>query len=139
MDKFLGFFFLATYILTVGIGSFLQKFVMNKVTPFQLEVITAIGMFCISVPALLLAQKSFSLPIKTAPLSLLVGLLFSIGSFVYVLAVSKLPVSVAAPISVGYVVLAVTLSAIFLKEPITLMKGIGILLTVAGVAILSIQ
>lgn len=139
MDKFLGFFFLATYILAVGIGSFLQKFVMNKVTPFQLEVITAIGMFCISVPALLLAQRSLTLPIKQAPLSLLVGLLFSVGSFVYVLAVSKLPVSIAAPVSVGYVVVAVALSAIFLKEPMTLMKGLGIILTVAGVAILSTQ
>src|SRR5690242_18138261 len=138
MERLLGFFFLATYIIAVGVGSFLQKFVMDKVSPFQLEVITAIGMFCISVPALLIAQKSLSLPVKDAPLSLLVGLLFSIGSFVYVLAVSKLPVSVAAPVSMGYVVVAVALSSIFLKEQITLLKAIGIILTVAGVAILSL-
>jgi drug/metabolite transporter (DMT)-like permease len=138
MDKFWGMFFLATYIFAVGIGSFLQKFVMGKVSPYQLEVITAIGMFVVSVPALLYFQKSLSLPIKEAPLSLLVGLLFSLGSFVYVLAVSKLPVSLAAPISTGYVVVAVILSALFLKEPITTLKAIGILLTVVGVAILSL-
>lgn len=139
MDRFLGLSFLVTYILAIGVGSFLQKFVMDKVTPFQLEVITALGMFVVSVPALLMAQKSLHLPIQQAPLSLLVGLLFATGSFVYVLAVSRLPVSVAAPLSTGYVVVAVVLSIIFLKEPITLIKGVGILLTVLGVAILSTQ
>jgi drug/metabolite transporter (DMT)-like permease len=138
MNKVLGFSFLASYILAVGTGSFLQKFVMEKVSPFQLEVIIAIGMFIVSVPALFIVQKSLYVPIKSAPLALAVGLLFSIGSFVYVLAVSRLPVSIAAPVSTGYVVLAVALSAIFLKEQITLVRGIGILLTIIGVAILSV-
>lgn len=138
MDKFLGFTFLATYIIAVGLGSFLQKFVMNKVTPYQLEVIIAVGMFIISVPALLIVQKNLHIPVFTAPLALLVGLLFSLGSFVYVLAVARLPVSIAAPVSVGYIVVAVALSTIFLHESLTLLKGIGIALTVIGVAILSL-
>jgi drug/metabolite transporter (DMT)-like permease len=111
---------------------------MGRVSPFQLEVIIAIGMFIVSVPALFIVQKSLYVPIKSAPLALAVGLLFSIGSFVYVLALSRLPVSIAAPVSTGYVVLAVALSAIFLKEQISLVRGIGILLTVVGVAILSV-
>jgi drug/metabolite transporter (DMT)-like permease len=138
MDKTLGFVFLGTYILAVGTGSFLQKFVMGKVSPYQLEVITAIGLFIVSVPALWIAQRNLHLPFRSVPLAWGVGFLFSIGSFVYVLAVSRLPVSVAAPVSTGYVVLAVALSAIFLKEQITLMKGVGILLTIVGVGILSI-
>jgi len=111
---------------------------MDKVTPFQLEVITAIGMFVISVPALLFTQKNLNIPVASAPLSILVGILFSLGSFVYVLAVSRLPVSIAAPVSTGYIVVAVILSAIFLKEQITLLKAIGIVLTIVGVAILSL-
>ena len=137
MDKLQGLIFLAIYIFVVGTGSFLQKFVMGKVSPFQLEVITAIGMFVVSVPALLIAQKNLHIPFQSAPLALLVGLFFAIGSFVYVLAVSKLPVGIAAPVSTGYIVLAVALSAIFLKEPITFQKGVGILMTIVGVAILS--
>ncbi len=139
MNKLLGIFFLVFYIFAVGVGSFLQKFVMNKVTPFQLEVITAIGMFVISVPALLFAQKNLNIPIFSAPLSLLVGLLFALGSFVYVLAVSRLPVSIAAPVSTGYVVVAIVLSTIFLKDQMTFLKILGIFLTVVGVAILSFQ
>lgn len=139
MDKITGFLFLGAYIFAVGVGSFLQKFVMDKVTPFQLEVMTAIGMFVISVPALLIAQKNLNIPAFSAPLAMLVGLLFSIGSFVYVLAVSRLPVGIAAPVSTGYVVLAVLLSVVFLKEPMTLIKALGIILTIAGVAILSLQ
>ncbi len=133
----MGFFFLATYIFAVGIGSFLQKFVMDKVTPYQLEVITMLGMALISIPALLIAQKNLNLPIQAAPLSLLVGLLFALGSFVYVLAVARLPVGIAAPISTGYIVVAVALSVIFLKEPMTVLKGVGILFTIIGVTILS--
>lgn len=139
MDKVLGLLFLAFYIFAVGVGSFLQKFVMNKVSPFQLEVITAIGMFVISVPALLIMQKNLSIPVFSAPLSIFVGLLFALGSFTYVLSVSKLPVSIAAPLSTGYIVVAVVLSAIFLKEPITPLKAIGITLTIIGIAILSLQ
>lgn len=139
MDRAWGFFFLASYIIAVGVGSFLQKFVMDKVTPFQLEVITAIGMFAVSVPALLFAQKNLNLPTQSVPLAWAVGLLFSIGSFVYVLAVSRLPVGIAAPVSTGYVVVAVVLSVIFLKEPMTLLKALGIIFSVVGVAILSLH
>src|SRR4051812_45882581 len=128
MDKFLGAIFLATYIVAVGTGSFLQKFVMGRVTPYQLEVMTAIGMFLVSVPALLIAQKNLHVPVFTVPLAFFVGLLFSIGSFVYVLAVSRLPVGIAAPVSAGYIVLAVALSAMFLHEQITILKGVGIAL-----------
>lgn len=137
MNNLTGFLFLAIYIFSVGVGSFLQKFVMDKVNPYQLEVITALGMFLIAVPALFLTQKNLSLPVQTSPLSMLVGLLFAIGSFVYVLAVARLPVGIAAPISTGYIVVAVTLSVIFLKEPMSFLKVLGILLTIIGVSILS--
>lgn len=138
MEKMWGLILLGIYIAVVGTGSFLQKFVMNKVTPFQLEVMTGIGMLVISIPALLIVQKNLQLPITSSPLAWLVGILFAIGSFAYVLAVARLPVSVAAPISIGYVALAVGLSAIFLGESLTLMKAIGIVLTIIGVVILSI-
>jgi drug/metabolite transporter (DMT)-like permease len=139
MDKMTGFLLLLAYIITVGVGSFLQKFVMDKVTPYQLEVITAIGMLVVSIPALLIAQKSLTLPVRTAPLALVVGLCFAVGSFAYVLAVARLPLTIAAPVSTAYVLVAVVLSAIFLKEPITVLKVVGIFLTVTGAAILSIR
>jgi drug/metabolite transporter (DMT)-like permease len=139
MDKLVGLLFLTVYIVAVGLGSFLQKFVMGKVTPFQLEVITGIGMLAVSIPALLLAQKSLQIPVQSAPLAWVVGLLFSIGSFVYVLAVARLPVGIVAPISTGYVILAIALSTIFLHESLTLWKSIGIAFTLVGVVILSMQ
>lgn len=139
MNKFIGILFLAVYIIAVGLGSFLQKFVMGKVTPFQLEVIIGIGMLAVSIPTLFLVQRNLNISIQAAPLAWGVGLLFSIGSFMYVLAVARLPVGIAAPISTGYVVLAVALSTIFLHESLTLWKGIGIVFTIIGVAILSLQ
>ncbi len=137
MNKSTGFIFLLIYVLAVGTGSFLQKLVMNKVTPYQLEVLTAIGMFVVALPALFMVQKNLQVPLTASPLAWLVGLLFALGSLFYVLAVSKLPVTVAAPLSVGYIAVAVILSVIFLKEPITVVKSLGILLVLAGAALLS--
>lgn len=56
-----------------------------------------------------------------------IGLLMTLGSICYVLALSKLDVGTAAAISTSYVVLAALLSWIFLHESLNWMKIIGIL------------
>lgn len=137
--RIVGFLFLFVYILVVGLGSFFQKFALKQLTPYQLEFLIGIGMLIISVPVLLWQQKSLYVPIKDVPWGMLIALLFATGSFVYVLAVSRLPVGIAASVSTGYVAVALILSVIFLHEDITIMKVIGVALTVVGVAILSQQ
>jgi drug/metabolite transporter (DMT)-like permease len=133
-----GYLFLFAYILLVGTATFLQKFVMSKITPFQLEFLIGLGMLIVSAPVLFWQQKSLAIPIKDAPVAALVGLGFALGSFVYVLAVSKLPVGIASAISTGYVVVALLLSVVFLKEPVSPLKLLGVFLTVVGVVILSL-
>jgi len=71
------------------------------------------------------------------PLGAPVGIMMALGSICYVLALAKLPVGVAAAISTSYVVVVVVLSRLFLGEEIGWMKGIGVALTVVGVALLS--
>src|SRR5438046_3172543 len=126
----MGYAFLTAYIILVGVATFLQKFVMKQLSPYQLEVLIAIGMLIISVPVLFIQQKSLAVPLKGIPLGALVGLGFALGSFVYVLAVSKMSVSIASAISTSYVVVVVILSTIFLKESLSILKLVGIVLTV---------
>jgi drug/metabolite transporter (DMT)-like permease len=132
-----GWLYLAGYVVLVGGSSFLQKFAMKEVSPFQINFLMAIGMLVTAVPALWLQQGSLSVPLKGLPLGAPVGIMMALGSICYVLALSKMPVGVAAAVSTSYVVLVVLLSRIFLGEPLGWLKGIGIAFTVIGVAMLS--
>ncbi len=135
----MGLVYLMLYVLVVGTGTFLMKFVMSDLTPYQLNFLIAIGMVIITVPALLIAQGNFSVPVKTIPLGIVIGLLFTIGTILFIFSLTKLAVGPATAISTGYVVVAVILSIIFLKErpdPITVL---GMVLAIAGIAILSFK
>src|SRR5256714_10109838 len=132
-----GLAFLLSYIVRVGVASFLEKSSMKQLTPYQVNFLMAIGMAMTAVPALWIKQGSLSVPTKSLPLGAPIGLLMALGSISYVLALSKLEVGTAAAISTSYVVLVMLLSRVFLSESLSWLKIIGILLTIVGVALLS--
>src|SRR5437588_13073360 len=132
-----GFGFLLGYIVLVGVASFLEKFSMKQLNPYQVNFLMAIGMAVTAVPALLIKQGSLTVPTKALPLGAPIGLLMALGSISFVLALSKLPVGMATGISVSYVLLVMALSWIFLSESMNWMKIAGTLLTLGGVALLS--
>ncbi|HEV8383914.1 MAG TPA: DMT family transporter [Candidatus Acidoferrales bacterium] len=133
------FAFLLGYIVLVGVASFLQKFSMKELNPYQVNFLMTIGMLVTAVPALWIKQGNLSVPVKALPLGAPIGLLMALGSISYVLALAKLPVGPAAAISTSYVLLVVVLSRIFLNEGLGWMRIAGITLTLAGVALLSWQ
>src|SRR5258706_78900 len=132
-----GLAYLLGYIVLVGVASFLQKFTMNILNPYQINYLMAIGMLVTAVPALWLTQGNLSVPMESLPLGAPIGLMMALGSISYVLALSKLPVGTAAAISTSYIVLVVLLSRIFLGESLGWMKIVGISLTIIGVGLLS--
>jgi drug/metabolite transporter (DMT)-like permease len=132
-----GFVFLLGYIVMVGVASFLEKFSMKQLNPYQVNFLMAIGMAITAVPALWIKQGSLIVPIKALPLGAPIGLLMALGSICFVLALAKLPVGIAAAISTSYVLLVVFLSWLFLNESLTWIKTAGIALTITGVALLS--
>src|SRR2546421_3815177 len=130
-----GFAFLLGYIVMVGFASFVEKFSMKQLTPYQVNFLMAIGMAVTAVPALWIKQGSLTVPAKALPLGAPIGLLMALGSISFVLALSKLPVGTAAAISTSYVLLVVLLSRVFLDENLSWLKIAGILLTMTGVEI----
>jgi bacterial/archaeal transporter family protein len=134
-----GYAFLLGYVVLVGVASFLQKFGMKQLNPYQINFLMAVGMLVTAVPALWVTQGSLSVPAKALPLGAPIGLLMALGSISYVLALAKLPVGTAAAVSTSYVLLVVLLSRVFLGEPLSWLKIAGILLTTAGVALLSLE
>jgi drug/metabolite transporter (DMT)-like permease len=134
-----GLAFLVAYILMVGVASFLEKFSMKQLNPYQINFLMALGMLVTAAPALWITQGSLTVPTKALPLGAPIGLLMAIGSICFVLSLAKLPVGMATAISTSYVVLVVLLSRLFLHESIGWMKTAGIALTITGVALLSWQ
>lgn len=131
------FGFLAGYVVLVGVASFLEKFSMKQLNPYQVNFLMAIGMAVTAVPALWIKQRSLSVPTKALPLGAPIGFLMALGSICFVLALAKLPVGMATAISTSYVLLVIVLSWIFLSESMSWMKIVGTLLTISGVALLS--
>ena len=134
-----GLIYLLGYIVLVGVASFLQKFSMNVLNPYQINYLMAIGMLVTAVPALWLTQGSLSVPTKSLSLGAPIGLMMALGSISYVLALSKIPVGTAAAVSTSYIVIVVLLSRIFLGESLGWMKIVGISLTIIGVGLLSLE
>ena len=135
----IGLLYLTGYIILVGIATFMQKFSMKTLSPYQLHFLISIGMLFTAVPALFFVQKSLSVPFKGVPLGGIIGVFFALGSLLYVLAISKMSVGIASVISLSYVLVVIVLSWIFLGEKMDLLKIIGMILTVAGVVILSLK
>jgi uncharacterized membrane protein len=67
----------------------------------------------------------------------MVGIMIGLGSIFYFLGLERLPVSIAAAASNGYVVVTVLLSALLLHEALAWPKRAGIALTVVGVTLLA--
>jgi drug/metabolite transporter (DMT)-like permease len=134
-----GYAFLLGYVVMVGVASFLQKFGMKQLNPYQINFLMAVGMLVTAVPALWVTQGGLTVPAKALPLGAPIGLLMALGSISYVLALSKLPVGTAATILTSYVLLVVLLSRVFLGESLSWLKIAGILLTAIGVALISLE
>jgi drug/metabolite transporter (DMT)-like permease len=121
----------------VGVASFLEKFSMKQLNPYQVNFLMAIGMAVTAIPALWIKQGSLTVPTKAWPLGAPIGLLMALGSICFVLSLSKLPVGMATAISTSYVLVVLFLSWLFLNESMRWMKILGTLLTISGVALIS--
>jgi drug/metabolite transporter (DMT)-like permease len=133
----MGYVFIAGYILLVGIGTFLMKVSLKTLSPYQLNFLMGLGMLITGIPALWLAHKTFKMPIKELPAGFLIGTMMALGSILFVLAMDKLTVSVASVLAATYVIVAVILSAVILKEGFDTIKILGIVLTLAGALLLT--
>ena len=132
-----GFVFVAGYVVMVGVASFLEKFSMQQLNPYQVNFLMAIGMAVTAVPALWIKQGDLTVRTKALPVGAPIGLLMALGSICFVLSLSKLPVGMASAISTSYVLVVLFLSWFFLSESMSWMKIAGMLLTLTRVALLS--
>ncbi len=115
--------------MLVGTATFLMKVSLKNLSPYQLNFLMGIGMLVTGIPALLLAHKSFKMPVKELPAGITIGVMMAVGSILYVLALNKLSASVASVLAATYVAVVIVLSWLFLKESFDAIKILGIALT----------
>lgn len=133
----MGYTFIIGYILLIGVATFLMKVSLKTLSPYQLNFLMGIGMLLTGVPALLIAHKTFKMPVKELPVGFAIGIAMALGSILYVLALNKLSASVASVLAATYVGIVVILSALFLKESFDAVKIAGLVLTFAGALLLT--
>lgn len=133
----MGYLFILGYVLLVGVATFLMKVKLKNLSPYQLNFLMGIGMMVSGIPALLIAHKTFKMPVKELPAGVAIGLAMAIGSILYVLALNKLTASVASVLAATYVAVVIVLSWLFLKEGFDAVKIVGIVLTFVGTLLLT--
>jgi drug/metabolite transporter (DMT)-like permease len=132
------FVFMATHVVIIGVGAFLEKPVLDRLDATQLNGLLAIAMT--AVAAIALAVKGPRLPMTSRSLAgIAVGAMIGGASVFYFLGLQRLPVSVAAASSNAYIVVTVGLSSIFLGQPLTRARAGAVALTLIGVTQLALS
>ncbi|MDR3425738.1 MAG: EamA family transporter [Alphaproteobacteria bacterium] len=127
---------IATFIFW-GLMVFLPKLTVGHIPPSSAIIYEVLG--GVTVALITLASLKFhpEFDVRGALLSYFVGIVGFLGTLAYFYAVSKGPVAIVSVITGLYPAIAVLLGIVFLHEPLTWRQGLGCLMALGGVALLS--
>ncbi len=124
-------------VICWGFWSFIPKITTRYIDPKSAVVYEVIGGIFLSVVVLATMKFQLQAHPKGIILAASAGLLGFIGALCFLYAVSKGPVSIIAPLSALYPILAVILAIVFLNEALTVKQGVGIVFAVVAVVLVS--
>lgn len=130
------------YMLVVGVSGITAKFALRQVTWQGLVAITTAGYFIVLV-VLLAAGQPFRAnnphgnPTLDWPMTAVNMFIPSVGIILFWIALGQGDASRVVPVSSAYPLLTVILAALFLSEALTWQVGIGAVLIVSGVILIS--
>ena len=129
--------YIAAYVLIVGVSSFAESPISQRLGAFQLNVLIRVGSLAAGVAALL-AVHGLALPSGPYVFAGLgIGLITGVGSICYCLALDAMSVALVVTLSNLYIVITILLGVIVLGEPVTALKVAGLAATFIGVLILA--
>jgi drug/metabolite transporter (DMT)-like permease len=129
--------FIGINVVLVGLASFLEQPLSQKLDAFRLGAALRLGALVIAVAALL-AGRGPALPDYEPGLAGIgIGLILGVGSAFYCLALSRLAPWLAASVANGYVAVTILLGIVVLGEDLTWFVGAGLALTFVGIVALS--
>ena len=120
-----------------GLWGFIPRLTIKYVNPRSAIIYEVIGGILIAIPVLC----SLRFRLDTHPwgiiLALVTGVVGFLGAITYLVAVSKGQVSVVVSFTALYPALSILLAMTILNEPITLKQGLGILLALIAMILIS--
>ena len=120
-----------------GVFGFLAKLGSNDSSPSNLQVLFTGGM----VPLILVALVRSKLRVETdrrgIAYGVLNGILAGLGSLAYFAAMSRGQASIVGPVTSLFPLVTVVLALLLLKERINRLQGIGIILALVAIGVLS--
>lgn len=128
-------------LLAWGLWGFFGKYALKFLNPISLILFETIGAIVIQLAVLLFlffSKYKFETSAAGISLAMLVAFFGVIGTVLFFFTLSKTKASILVPLTALYPVVTVLLSFAFLKEKITLVQGIGIVLAVVAGVLLSI-
>ena len=116
---------------------FLPKLAARHIGPQSAMIYQTLGGLVIGVAVLINLKGKVEFNIPGFSYGLAIGLLGFFGALMYLVAVSKGPLALVAPITAMYPLGAIILGLIFLGEAITIKQGFGIGLSLVAIYLIS--
>lgn len=131
------FVFAAIALLLWGWWGFFPKLATNYINPKSVLIYQAIGMVIIAILVLFLVRFKPEIHTKGITFAILSGIAGALGGLFFLFAISRGKASVIVPATALYPLVTIILAFLILKEPITLKQGIGIILALTAMVLLS--
>jgi transporter family protein len=120
-----------------GLYAFIPKIATEYIGPRSATVYLALGSICVTVLVLFSLNFRPDIHPKGIALAVIAGVFVNLGNLCFLAAVSRGPVSLVAALTALYPVLAIVLAMVFLNEPINPKQGLGILLSLGAMFLIS--
>lgn len=124
-------------LLAWGLWAFLPKLATKYIDPQSAIIYQALGGVLVGFVVLVALKFQVQFNIPGFTLSLAIGILGFFGAFMYLVAVSRGPLTLVAPITALYPMFAIILGLIFLQETITIKQAAGIGLSLVAIYLIS--
>lgn len=125
-------------LLLWGLWGFFPKLASNYISSKSFLIYDIIGTVAIGVIVLFVTGFKLETHNLGITYGILAGIAGTLGLLFFLFAISKGKVSIIAPLTALYPVVTILLAFLILKEPITLKQGIGIVLALVSILLLSI-
>jgi len=120
-----------------GIWAFLPKLTTRYIDPKSAIIYEAAGGLVVALAALILIVFKPATEPRGVALALGTGVLGALGAFAYLYAVVRGPVTLISTATALYPIFAIVLAYFFLNESVTLRQGIGIVLGLIAMVLIS--
>ena len=120
-----------------GIWGFLPKVTVKYIDPKSAAIYGVFGAILVAIMVFFLLKFRIGLNPVGISFAVVTGLVGSLGALLFLHAVSKGPVSLIVTLSALYPVLSILLAVLFLGETISMRQGLGIVLALAAMTLVS--